>query len=121
MKFIIVQDSRKNIGMNIALIARDKVTVQGRWWTSLLENALTFDSKEEADKVCSKYKFNNPRVIPFDEAKLIIHPIVTIKYSFETKSKARSIFDMNDYEYKEWLGGGNDGWSEFDGGSGQVH
>lgn len=104
MKYIIVQDSRKNIGMNIALVDKDKTTIQGRWWTSLLEHAKVFDSKEEANKVCSNYRFNNPRVVPFDEAERVIQPIVTIIYKSVPSKRRKNIFEMDIYEYKEWLG-----------------
>ncbi len=104
MKYIIVQDSRLNIGMNIVLIDKDKKSINGKWWTSVLKDAKQFDTKEEANIVCEKYKFNNPRVIPYDEAKDIIIPIITETYSIVKKIRRRSIFDMDMWEYKEWLG-----------------
>lgn len=99
--YIILQDSRENKGMNLALIDRSKNS--DKWWTSVLENAKIFTSKLEADEVCSKYKFNNPRVVPFDVASKEVIPIVTIKYQ-RSKPIRKNIFQMNMYEYKEWLG-----------------
>lgn len=100
MNYIILQDSRKNNGMNLALIDRSKS--KSKWWTSVLENALIFTSKKQAQIQCEKYKFNNPRVVPFDIAKKQVIPIVTITY--EITRKRKNIFQMNMWEYKEWLG-----------------
>ena len=101
MSYVILQDSVKNKGMNLVLV--DRAKNQDKWWTSVLENALVFTSKLEASKQCDKLKFNNPRVVPFDSAKNEIEPIVTITYKYK-KPRRKSIFQMNMWEYKEWLG-----------------
>ncbi len=100
MSYLIIQDSRKNKGMNLALVDRSKSPDQ--WWTSVLDNALVFITKEQVKIQCDKYKYNNPRVVPFDIAKNEIKPIVTVTY--QKVKRRKNIFDMNIYEYKEWLG-----------------
>ena len=100
MSYLILQDRRKNKGMNLALIDRSKS--QSKWWTSVLDNALVFTSKIQAQNQCEKYKFNNPRVVPFDVAKKEVVPIVTI--TSEKVKRRKNIFEMDMWEYKEWLG-----------------
>lgn len=102
MKYIIIQDSRLNKGMYIAL--SDKTKQRSGWWTSVLENALIFDNKESASEVASKLQYNSPKVIPYNEAEKLVSPIVSIKYSYEIKPRKKNIFEMSDSEYKEWLG-----------------
>lgn len=120
MRYVIIQDSRKDEGMFICLKNRVKET--DTYWTSYFEYALMFDSKEAAIERVSKLKYNNPRVVPEDEAKSLIKEIYQEVIVWVQKKKRRkSIFEMDMYEYKEWLGGGNDDWSEFDGGSGQTY
>lgn len=98
--YVIVQDSRKNKGMNLALVDRSKIRT--RWWTSGLSDVKIYTDKREAQLQCEKYKFNNPRVVPFDVAKQIIVPIVTVTYN--SVKRRKNIFEMNIWEYKEWLG-----------------
>jgi len=98
--YLIIQDSRNNKGRVLAL-ADKKLKTKG-WWTSVLDNALLFGDKAGAAKVASKLKFNNPRVVPYDVAKKEVTPIVTITH--KKVKKRKSIFEMDDWEYKEWLG-----------------
>jgi hypothetical protein len=100
MGYVILQDSIKNKGMNLVLVDRTKT--KEKWWTSVLENALVFTSKLEASKQCDKLKFNNPRVVPFDSAKNEVEPIITTTY--KRVKRRKNIFQMDMWEYKEWLG-----------------
>lgn len=99
-KYVVIQNSRLN--NKILLILKERQNSKDSWWTSEIKKAKTFETKLEADKYCDKLKFNNPRVIPYDEGKNIIIPVVT--YSYEKSIKNQNIFNMSDIEYKEWLG-----------------
>lgn len=117
MEYLILQDSRKNKGMYIAMVDKTKCTEPKKFWTSVVSNALKFTSKEEASKICDKLKFNNPRVVPIDEATELVKPV----YKRTHIKKRKTIFDMDMWEYKEWLGQGNDDWHEHNGGSGGIN
>ena len=98
MNYVIIQDSRKNKGRILVLVDRNKS--KSTWWTSDLDNALVFTSREQAQKQCEKYKYNYPRVIPFDVAKKQVIPIVTTNH----KTTKKNILEMDMWEYNEWLG-----------------
>lgn len=101
--------------MNLALIDRSKS--KDKWWTSELKNALVFESKEQAQLQCEKYKYNNPRVVPFDKANNEVKPIVTVTLQMK-KKRRKNIFEMNMWEYREWLGYSD--VIEYGGGSGEY-
>jgi hypothetical protein len=101
--YVIVQTSRLNKNDLLVLANKEKTN---KWWTSILEDALIINTKQQAIEIVSKLQYNNPRVIPYDIAKKEIKPIVTkqVFIRHKTKYKTKNIFEMNDYEYKEWLG-----------------
>ena len=117
-EFYIVQESRKNKGELLLLVDRSKW--KDNWWTTNIEFAMKFTDKLEADKRVQSLKYNSARVVPYDkEAK--VFKVKFIQFRVTRNRQVKSIFAMTDYEYKDWLGGGNDGWSEFDGGSGTAY
>jgi len=56
----------KQTGQNLFLINRE--LHQEKWWTLSLDDAIHFRDKDAADRVCKKYRFNDPRVVTLREA-----------------------------------------------------
>jgi len=69
MKYAIVCDARKGKDLGITHLALvDRSRFRQFWWTSDgIDFIKTFNNKEEAQKVCNKYKYNNPRVVDYKE------------------------------------------------------
>ena len=59
--YIIVQDSR--ITPDVLILA-DAALNNGMRWTIDKKKAFIFSTEEEANAVCAKFKYNNPRVLP---------------------------------------------------------
>jgi len=59
--YIIVQDSR--ITPDVMILA-DTSLNNGMRWTIDKKKAFIFSTEEEANAVCAKFKYNNPRVLP---------------------------------------------------------
>lgn len=60
-KFVVVCD-----GKNQPLCLQDR-RISSHYWTKFLSNALSFSDIDSVKAECSKYKYNNPRVVLVDE------------------------------------------------------
>lgn len=59
-KYLITTKSRYN---GKTLYLQDRNISTNGWWTYFKSNALGFDTKQGADKIASRFKYNNPRVV----------------------------------------------------------
>jgi hypothetical protein len=53
----------------LVLVDREKTKEQ--WWTFNPELAIVFESREAAERTCSRYSFNNPKVMPKSYLKTV--------------------------------------------------
>jgi hypothetical protein len=69
MNYTVVQDAQHSRGVKLFLLDHHK---RGFWWGYKLdENVKWFISSEEAEVVCHRLRYNNPRVVSEYEARLI--------------------------------------------------
>lgn len=59
-KYLITTKSKHN---GKVLYLQDRNISTNGWWTYFKSNALGFDTKHGAEKIASKIKYNNPRVV----------------------------------------------------------
>lgn len=70
----IICDARQGASYGVThLILVDQFLDSSQWWTSDDPTiAMCYRSRRVADQVCARFKRNNPRVIPYDEAMALL-------------------------------------------------
>lgn len=70
-RFVLGCTSQSRHFPNRTLFLVDRNKNQSTWWKPDLTDALVFTSRESAETVRNKLKFNMPRVIPYGYAKTL--------------------------------------------------
>jgi hypothetical protein len=70
MAFVIAVDSQIHPGETLFMV--DRNLRRDTFWSTNLECVFVFRNRFAAEVRCSKYKFNNPRVMTLREAKALL-------------------------------------------------
>lgn len=99
MSYAIICTATKGSCLDIETLAMvDRLKVKNKWWTTdSLRIIKFFDSKQEAESICDKLKFNNPKVVPYAYAlELIRAQNKTVKSNYDYFDRIN--LDNTDYE-----------------------
>lgn len=100
--YTLIQDSRKTSGDFLAL--RKKELRDSQFWTTDITQIFSYTEKVLAIKRAQNLRFNDVRVVPYDEAVALLESNKSGVITFEKPRTRKSIFEMDIWEYKNWLG-----------------
>jgi len=108
MGYAIIQESRISNGDFLAL--RHKKKEDTKFWTSEPGDIFMFERKEVAIKRAQGLRYNSVRVIDYEEAVALLESNKTGVVKFKKPLGRKSIYEMDNWEYKTWLGHQDDDW-----------
>lgn len=101
-RYVILTDSRKQPGMRVVLVDRQRFPNQ--WWSDDIAKAVVFSTIESANIQAAKIKFNSPTVYTFNIASILLKPVNQRLSSFQILLNRKE----SEWHDDDWHEGMND-------------